>query len=40
MVLFIASNDKSYFVDVDDLNPKCQNVAIFNDFVTEKDQKN
>ena len=37
--LIFVRNDKSDIIDVDDLNPKVTNLVIFDDFVTEKDQK-
>ena len=35
-----ASNDKGHIVEVDDLDPNYTNFVIFDDFVTEKVQKN
>ena len=39
MDLLVANNDKSNIIDVDDLDPKCQSLVIFDDSVTEKYQK-
>ena len=40
MELLVESNDKGDILDVDGLDPKCQNLIIFDDFVTEKTRKN
>ena len=37
--ILFASNDKNDIVEVDDLDPNYMNLVIFDDFVTEKDQK-
>ena len=37
--ILTVSNDLNDIVDVDDLDPKYQNLIIFDDFVTENDQK-
>ena len=39
-IFLLVSNYKSDIIDVDDLDPKCQNLVIFGNFVAEKDQKN